>query len=61
MELTVNIDPIYNTDKFSVQIDLHPLQKTVILDDPVKDAKDGLWQVIKYLQDLDLKSVKIDN
>ena len=42
MEFTVNIDPIYNTENYSVQIDLHPLQKTVILDDPVKDAKDGL-------------------
>tara|TARA_B110000196_G_C20980887_1_gene583353 strand:+ start:646 stop:774 length:129 start_codon:yes stop_codon:yes gene_type:complete len=42
MELTVNIDPIYNTKKFSVQIDIHSLQKTVILDDPVKGAEDGL-------------------
>ena len=42
MELTVNIDPIYNTNNYSVQVDVHPLQKTVILDDPVKDAKDGL-------------------
>ncbi len=42
MNLTVNIDPIYNTNKYSVQIDLHPLQKTVILDDPVEDAQDGL-------------------
>ena len=51
MELTVNIDPIYNTENYSVQIDLHPLQKTVILDDPVKDAKDGLWAVVSYLQE----------
>ena len=42
MELTINIDKIYNTDNYSVQVDLHPLQKTVILDDPVKDAEDGL-------------------
>ena len=42
MELTVKIDPIYNTNTYSVQIDLHPLQKTVILADPVKDAEDGL-------------------
>ena len=42
MKLTVNIDPIYDADNYSVQIDLHPLQKTVILDDPVEDAEDGL-------------------
>ena len=42
MELTVNIDQIYNTNNYSVQIDLHSLQKTVILDDPVKDAEDGM-------------------
>ncbi len=42
MELTVNIDKIYETENYSVQVDLHPLQTTVILDDPVKDAKDGL-------------------
>lgn len=42
MKLTVNIDPIYDTNNFSVQIDMHPLQKTVILDNPVKDAEDGL-------------------
>ena len=59
MELTVNIDPIYNTDKFSVQIDLHPLQKTVILDDPVKDAEDGMWAVVRYLKTLE--SVKTDD
>lgn len=51
MELTVNIDKIYETENYSVQVDLHPLQTTVILDDPVKDAKDGLWAVVKYLQD----------
>ena len=59
MELTVNIDPIYNTNNYSVQIDLHPLQKTVILDDPVKDAEDGLWAVVRYLQTF--KSVKTDD
>ena len=59
MKLTVNIDPIYNTNNFSVQIDMHPLQKTVILDDPVKDAEDGMWAVVRYLQDL--KSVKTDD
>ena len=59
MELTINIDKIYNTDNYSVQIDLHPLQKTVILDDPVKDAEDGLWAVVRYLQDLD--PVKTDD
>ena len=59
MELTVNIDPIYNTDKFSVQIYLHTLQKTVILDDPVKDAEDGMWAVVRYLKTLE--SVKTDD
>ena len=52
MELTVNIDPIFNSNKYSVQIDLHPLQKTVILDDPVKDAEDGMWAVVRYLRAL---------
>ena len=42
MELTVNIDTVYKKDFYSVQIDLHHLGKTVILDDPVVDAKDGL-------------------
>ena len=59
MELTVNIDPIYNTDKFSVQIDLPPLQKTGILDDPVKAAEDGMWAVGRYLKTLE--SVKTDD
>ena len=60
MELTVNIDPVYNSKNYSVQIDIHPLGKTVILDNPVKGATDGLWAVIKYLQDSD-ELVKIDN
>ena len=59
MELTVNIDQIYNTNNYSVQIDLHSLQKTVILDDPVKDAEDGMWAVVRYLKTLE--SVKTDD
>ena len=42
MNLTVNIDALYDKKSYSVQIDLHPFGKTVILDDPVVDAKDGL-------------------
>ena len=42
MELTVNIDRLYDVDAYSVEINFHGTKQTVILDNPVGEVEDGL-------------------
>lgn len=49
MQITVNIDPIEGSTNFSIQLDIHDEEKTVILDDPAPDAQTGLFMAAAYL------------
>tara|TARA_Y100000034_G_scaffold43878_1_gene53695 strand:- start:236 stop:526 length:291 start_codon:yes stop_codon:yes gene_type:complete len=48
---TITIDPIYKTDNFSVQIDDHNNQKTIILDDAFHDITIAAKAAQNYVEE----------
>lgn len=45
----INIDPVYNTKRYSVQIDDHLLKKSIILDNTYQSTKIAFSHAQRYI------------